>query len=150
MTGLACPLPPSAGSLTAVSLCSGPLDNADVLSIWGRLSTNAMPNRQNGRSTFSEAFLVQSFCETLPVQCALPSPVPEQLVDTALSFLASGFDPARRNAAQFLAIALRVRSFLAEFDRQGGLARLVSVLRATHLLLGAPSAVDFRMDKQVG
>lgn len=83
------------------------------------------------------------------VQSALPAPVPEQLISTALTFLSSGYDPARRNAAQFLGIALSVRGMLAEFDRQGGPGRLLQVLRATLLLLRAPSAADARMDKQV-
>ena len=84
----------------------------------------------------------------LLAQCALASPVPERLVDTVLTLLGSGFDPARRNAAQFLAIALRARCIVAEFDRQGGLRRLLAVLRATLVLLTGPSN-DVRMDKQV-
>lgn len=84
------------------------------------------------------------------LQCGLPAPVPEQLISTALSFLTSGLDPARRNAAQFLAIAVRVRCMLAEFDRQGGLQRLLAVLRANLVLIVGPQAADARMDKQVG
>ena len=73
----------------------------------------------------------------------------EQLVSTALTFLGSGYDPARRNGAQFLAIALRVRCILAEFERQGGQSRLLLVLRATLILLRMPSSGDARMEKQV-
>ena len=92
---------------------------------------------------------VSSLMKAFALQCCLPNPVAEQLVSTALTFLGSGYDPARRNGAQFLAIALRVRCMLAEFERQGGQSRLLHVLRATLILLRMPSSGDARMEKQV-
>ncbi|KAK9813653.1 hypothetical protein WJX73_001935 [Symbiochloris irregularis] len=110
----------------------------------------SLPHSQHTRGYVSMAlFCLASVPQVLEQMASLPAPIPEQLISAALAFLTSGLDPARCNGAQFLAIALPARSLLVEFDRQGGQARLLSVLRATLSLLRSPHG-DLRTDKQVG
>ncbi|KIY96542.1 HIV-1 Vpr-binding protein [Monoraphidium neglectum] len=83
--------------------------------------------------------------------CALPAPVPREMVAAALSLLTSGSDVARKNGALFLDHALSTRVVCKEFDSQEGLHRLLFPLRRLLALTreGGGMHPDVRTERQV-
>jgi hypothetical protein len=82
--------------------------------------------------------------------CALPPPVPSQLVAAALSLLAASSDAARKNAALFFDSAVHYPVLLESFDAAEGLHRLLFPLRHVAQLLQAGHVAELRAEKQVG
>jgi len=83
--------------------------------------------------------------------CALPAPVPRDMLAAALGLLTSGSDVARKNAALFLDHALPTRVVALEFDAQEGLHRLLFPLRRLLALTreGGGMHPDVRTERQV-
>ncbi|KAF6254729.1 hypothetical protein COO60DRAFT_1642091 [Scenedesmus sp. NREL 46B-D3] len=81
--------------------------------------------------------------------CALPQPVPSQLVSAALSLLAASSDAARKNAALFFDSAVHYPVLLEGFDAAEGLHRLLFPLRHVSQLLQAGHVAELRAEKQV-
>lgn len=81
--------------------------------------------------------------------CALPSPVPAQLVQAGLSLLAAASDAARKNAALFFDAAVRYPVLLECFDSSDGLSRLLYPLQHVVQLLQAGEPAELRAERQV-
>jgi len=82
--------------------------------------------------------------------CALPAPVPSDLVAAGLSLLAAANDAARKNAALYFDAAVHYPVLLEGFDAAEGLHRLLYPLRHVVALLqqnGDPA--QLRAERQV-
>lgn len=81
--------------------------------------------------------------------CALPAPVPAQLVQAGLGLLAAANDAARKNAALFFDSAVHYPVLLECFDECDGLHRLLYPLRHVVQLLQAGGPAELRAERQV-
>jgi hypothetical protein len=96
-------------------------------------------------SLFGLASLPLAFERT----CALPEPVPSQLVQAGLSLLSAPNDAARKNAALFFDAAVHYPVLLKCFDACDGLHRLLYPLRHVAQLLQAGGPAELRAERQV-
>jgi hypothetical protein len=81
--------------------------------------------------------------------CALPAPVPAQLVQAGLGLLAAANDAARKNAALFFDSAVHYPVLLDCFDECDGLHRLLYPLRHVVQLLQVGGPAELRAERQV-
>lgn len=110
----------------------------------------SLPRNQN---TYGGLSLALFGLASLPLAferiCALPAPVPSQLVSLSLALLGSGFDQARKNSASFFSLTMHFKVVLGEFDAQEGLKRLLSTLRNLVALQRSGNISDARNEKPV-
>lgn len=81
--------------------------------------------------------------------CALPAPVPAQMVQAGLALLAVANDAARKNAALFFDAAVHYPVLLECFDSNDGLHRLLYPLQHVVQLLQAGGPAELRAERQV-
>jgi hypothetical protein len=81
--------------------------------------------------------------------CALPAPVPAQMVQAGLGLLAAASDAARKNAALFFDAAVHYPVLLERFDSSDGLHRLLYPLQHVVQLLQAGEPAELRAERQV-
>jgi hypothetical protein len=81
--------------------------------------------------------------------CALPAPVPAQLIQAGLGLLTASNDAARKNAALFFDAAVHYPVLLECFDSSDGLHRLLYPLQLVVQLLQAGGPAELRAERQV-
>jgi len=81
--------------------------------------------------------------------CALPAPVPAQLVQAGLGLLAAPNDAARKNAALFFDAGVHYPVLLECFENSDGLHRLLYPLQHVVQLLQAGGPAELRAERQV-